>query len=56
MLNQWISGILGLAVAAMPFLALSETVLTWTLILVGLAITVSSFWGLIAEPKDIRSR
>jgi hypothetical protein len=55
MMNQWISGVLGLAVAVVPFLTLSETTLTWTLVIVGLAITVSSFWGMIADPKDIRS-
>ncbi len=55
MINQWISGILGLVVVAVPFLALSGTTLTWTLVIVGLAILVSSFWGMVAEPKGSNS-
>jgi len=55
MINQWISGILGLVIAAVPFLTLSETMLTWTLVVVGLAIAVSSFWGTITEPTNRHS-
>lgn len=52
MMNQWVSGILGLVVAIIPFLTLSATTLTWTLVIVGLAIGISSFWGVLAEPTD----
>mgnify|MGYP001823464808 CR=1 FL=1 len=54
MMNQWIAGVLGLVVAVAPFLALSETTLTWTLVLAGLAIALSSFWGMVGEPTDGR--
>lgn len=49
MLHQWISGILGLVVSVVPFLKLSETTFTWLLVIVGLAITVSSFGSMLAE-------
>ena len=55
MMNTWIAGVLGLVVAMVPFLTLSETTLTWTLVIVGLAITVSSFWGMVSEPKESRT-
>jgi heme/copper-type cytochrome/quinol oxidase subunit 4 len=55
MINQWISGLLGLVVTAVPFLTLSETTLSWTLIIVGLAIAASSFWGMFTEPRGRRT-
>ena len=55
MMNTWIAGVLGLVVAVVPFLTLSETTLTWTLVIVGLAITVSSFWGMVSEPRESRT-
>lgn len=54
MINKWISGILGLAVVAVPFLTLSDRALTWTLVIVGLAISASNFWSIVAEPADSR--
>ncbi len=54
MMNKWISGISGLAIAVVPFVALSETMLTWILVIFGLAITISSISGMIAEPGNSR--
>ena len=54
MLNRWICGVLGLVVAGVAFLDLSAITLTWTLVIVGLAITISSFWNIITEPEDSR--
>lgn len=55
MLNQWVSGILGLAVVVVPFLTLSQMTLTWTLVALGLAIAASGFWGMLSEPTEHRT-
>lgn len=52
MLNQWICGVLGLLVAVVPFLALSETTLTWTLVVAGSVIAVGNFWGLLSASGE----
>jgi len=56
MIHQWISGILGLVVAVIMFLNVSETTLTWTLVVAGLAIAISSFWGMVTGAEEDRSR
>jgi hypothetical protein len=55
MLNQWLNGVLGLMVVIVPFLTLSDTALTWTLVIVGLVIAFSSFWAMVTEPNHRRS-
>ncbi len=50
MLHQWIYAILGLVIAAVPFLALTAEALTWTLVVLGLLITAVSLWSMFAEP------
>lgn len=52
MLNQWISGVLGIVTVLVPFLSLSETAFTWLLVIVGLTISVSSFWGMLFEESS----
>ncbi len=52
MVHEWINGLLGLVVAGILFVNLSETTLTWTLVIVGLAITLSSFWGIVSETEE----
>lgn len=49
MMNQWIIGILGLVVAGITLFDLSESALTWTLVIVGLAITIISFSNMSAS-------
>ncbi len=53
--SLWLSGVLGLVVATVPFLELSETTVTWTLVAAGLVIMLSSFWVLIVTPTNRRS-
>ncbi len=45
MWQQWINGILGLWVIAMPFLGLAGNTLTWTMVVTGVIIAVLGFWG-----------
>ncbi len=45
MWQQWINGILGLWVIAIPFLGLSASAFMWTLAITGIAIAVLGFWG-----------
>lgn len=52
MINQWISGVLGLIIAVVPFLSLSQVALTWTLVIIGLAVAVINFWEMIVSPKE----
>lgn len=54
-MNKWISGILGLVVAIVPFLTLSETTLTWTLIIVGIVVAASNFWEILSTPTESRT-
>lgn len=52
MINQWISGLLGLVVAGVIFLNLTENTLTWVLVISGLVIAISSFWNLLYESQE----
>ena len=52
MLNQWVCGVLGLLVAVVPFLSLSETTLTWTLVIAGLVIAVGNFWSMLTASAE----
>ena len=54
MMDKWISGLLGLAVMIIPFLTLSDRVLTWSLVITGLVIAMISFWSLVAQPPTSR--
>jgi hypothetical protein len=49
MWQQWVNAILGLAVLATPFLALSAATLTWTLVIAGAAIAILSVWSAMKE-------
>lgn len=53
MMNQWINGLLGLAIIAVPFMSLSGTVFAWTLATVGLVISVSSFLAMLTDPEEL---
>jgi hypothetical protein len=52
MLNQWITALLGLVVVAVPFLSLSASTVTWTLVVVGLIITANAMWGVFVVSED----
>lgn len=54
MISHWISGLLGLVIVAVPFLSLSSTTLTWTLVITGSVITISSFWDMFTETDGQR--
>lgn len=45
MWQQWINGILGLGIVAVPFLGLTTAQNTWTLAIAGLVIAALGFWG-----------
>jgi hypothetical protein len=49
MWKQWVNAILGLAVIATPFMALSATALTWTLVVAGVVVAVLSVWSAVEE-------
>ena len=54
MMNHWTRGVLGIGVIVAPFLNLSGETLTWVLVFIGIAITLSSFWALLTEPRTHR--
>lgn len=45
MWQQWMNGILGIWVVIVPFLGLSATAFTWTLVVTGIVVAVLGFWG-----------
>ncbi len=49
MWQQWVNAIIGLAVIATPFLALSATALTWTLVVAGAVVAILAVWGAMKE-------
>jgi len=49
MWKQWVNAILGLAVIAVPFMGLTATALTWTLVVAGAVIAVLGVWSAIEE-------
>ena len=49
MWQQWVNAIIGLAVIATPFLALSAAALTWTLVVAGAVVAILAVWGAMKE-------
>lgn len=49
MWQQWVTAVLGLVAVIVPFISLSSVVLTWTLVVGGIAIAVLSVWTAIRE-------
>ena len=49
MWQQWVNAVIGLAVIATPFLALSATAVTWTLVVFGAVVAVLAVWGAMKE-------
>lgn len=45
MWQQWVNGVLGLWVVAIPFVGMDAAQATWALAITGLAIAVLGFWG-----------
>jgi membrane-associated PAP2 superfamily phosphatase len=52
MWKQWVNAILGLAVIATPFLALSTTAVVWTLVIAGAVIAILSIWSAMESPSE----
>ncbi len=46
MWQQWINALLGLWTIVVPFLGITGTALSWTLVVTGVAIAVLSLWGI----------
>ncbi len=49
MWQQWVNAVIGLAVIATPFLALSAVALTWTLVVLGAVVAVLAVWSAMKE-------
>lgn len=47
MWQQWLNGLLGLWLIALPFLSGLGTGVTWTLVITGVAVALLGFWGAI---------
>jgi len=54
MWKQWVNAVVGLAVIATPFVALSTTALMWTLVVAGLIVAVLSIWSAMEDPAEYR--
>jgi len=54
MWQQWVNAVLGLAIIVVPFLGLAATSLTWTLVVIGLAVAVLALWGASQETSERR--
>lgn len=52
MWQQWVNAVLGLAVLATPFLALSSDTLTWTLVVLGGGVAALALWGGMQEQSE----
>lgn len=52
MWKQWANTVLGLAVIAVPFLALTSMTMTWTLVVLGAAIAALSLWNAAEERTE----
>jgi hypothetical protein len=55
MWQQWVNFVLGLIVAAVPFLGLTASTYTWTLAIAGIAIAALGLWG-VQETNAERER
>lgn len=49
MMQQWINGVLGLALIALAFMGLTGTTLLWALVIMGAAVAILGFWGAISH-------
>ena len=49
MWQQWVNAIIGVGLIAVPFIALSATVLMWTLVAAGAVVAVMAVWGAMKE-------
>ncbi|MDB4978564.1 MAG: hypothetical protein JWM56_750 [Candidatus Peribacteria bacterium] len=47
MWQQWVNGVLGIWIIAVPFLGLSAAQNLWVLAITGLVIAILGFWGAI---------
>jgi hypothetical protein len=45
MWQQWVNGILGLWIIAVPFMGLASDTLMWTLVVTGIAAAGLAFWS-----------
>ena len=52
MWQQWVNAIIGVGLIATPFLALSATVLMWTLMVAGAAVVILAVWGSMKEESS----
>jgi hypothetical protein len=49
MWQQWVTAVLGLVAVIVPFLGLTASALTWTLVIGGIATAALSVWTAIKE-------
>jgi hypothetical protein len=55
MWQQWLNGLLGLWLIALPFTMGLGTGVTWTLVITGAGVAILGFWGAI-EHKGMEHR
>jgi len=56
MWKQWIRAIAGIAIIAVPFLGLTNTMLVWTLVVMGTVVIALSLWGVEEVPSEESGR
>jgi hypothetical protein len=49
MWQQWVNAILGVAIIAVPFVGLTSAAMTWTLVVIGIAVALLALWGAAYE-------
>lgn len=52
MWQNWVNVVLGLVIAAVPFMGLSSDTLMWSLIVAGLVVAGLSFWSAGVEVSE----
>jgi hypothetical protein len=45
MWQQWLNGVLGLWIIALPFLGLDAQTALWTMVVTGVVVAALGFWG-----------
>jgi hypothetical protein len=55
MWKEWVTAILGLGVIAAPFVGLTGNAFTWSLVVMGAAVAVLSFWSATETTSEYRS-
>lgn len=55
MWQQWVNLLLGLWVIVVPFIAMSGSTYTWTLVVTGIIIAALGLWGALETSSESRT-